>query len=179
MEPFDKYLSIALKPRNLKPRNVHTMKEAARITQLFEDLFAGDPWIDINLMDTLRAIPADRAAKKVIPNGNSIWEITNHLVSWRINVLEKMKGKTIVTPGNNYITPVKDVSETAWQKTLDNLAETQEKWLAYLKDLSGEDLQKVYPRNNMTGYQHIQGILQHDAYHLGQIVLLHKVVLLQ
>jgi uncharacterized damage-inducible protein DinB len=28
----------------------------------------------------------------------------------------------------------------------------------------------------MTYYEHIQGIIQHDAYHLGQIVLLSKLL---
>ena len=37
-------------------------------------------------------------------------------------------------------------------------------------------MEKVYPNNGMSYYEHIQGIIQHDAYHLGQIVLLAKTV---
>ncbi|HPH84699.1 MAG TPA: DinB family protein, partial [Ferruginibacter sp.] len=62
----------------------------------------------------------------------------------------------------------------AWKKTLERLEASQQSWLDYLERLNTGSLNKIYPGNNMTYYEHIQGILQHDAYHLGQIVLLLK-----
>ncbi|WP_235811010.1 DUF1572 domain-containing protein [Aequorivita aquimaris] len=38
------------------------------------------------------------------------------------------------------------------------------------------DFEKEYPTNKHSYYKHIHGIIQHDAYHLGQIVLLAKMV---
>jgi hypothetical protein len=43
-----------------------------------------------------------------------------------------------------------------------------------LKSFPQAAFETVYPPNQMTWYEHIQGMLQHDAYHLGQIVLLAK-----
>jgi hypothetical protein len=43
-----------------------------------------------------------------------------------------------------------------------------------LKKFKRKDLEKNYSSNGMSYYEHIQGIVQHDAYHLGQIVLLAK-----
>lgn len=128
----------------------------------------------MTLTGTLKNIPAEQAAKKMAPGRNSIWEIVNHLISWRLNVLQRVQGKVITTPGNNYFAAVKDVSETAWKKTLKELDNSQEQWLDLLKKFDRGDFEKVYPNNKMTWYEHIQGILQHDAYHLGQIVLLTK-----
>ena len=44
------------------------------------------------------------------------------------------------------------------------------------KTFDESDFDKIYPSNKMSYYEHIHGIIQHDAYHLGQIVLLTKLV---
>lgn len=150
------------------------MKETQRIIKLFEDGYNGSPWIDVNLVGTLSTISAEQAAKRILVNRNSIWEIVNHIINWRINVLHRVKGKIIVTPDSNYFTKVIDTSLSAWKNTLKQLEESQKKWIDFLKDFKEKDFTKVYPNNKLTYYEHIQGILQHDAYHLGQIVLLAK-----
>ena len=55
------------------------MKEAERIIKLFEDLYNGSPWIDVNIVDTLKNITTNQAANKIIAERNSIWEIVNHV----------------------------------------------------------------------------------------------------
>lgn len=150
------------------------MQETARLAKSFADLYHGDPWIDVTIMDTLAPITAAQAAQKVIPNWNSIWQIVNHLISWRLNVLRRLQGETMVSPADNYFEPVQDTSDAAWQSTLRNLAESQQKWLDLLENFSENNFDTIYTANPLTYYEHIQGILQHDAYHLGQIVLLAK-----
>ena len=71
---------------------------------------------------------------------------------------------------------MRDISKKAWLNTLDKLEDSQEQWRLVLKKFKKKDLEKTYPTNGMSYYDHIQGIVQHDAYHLGQIVLLAKVV---
>lgn len=148
--------------------------EKERNISLFENLYSGHPWIDITITHTLEKITAKRAASRVLPNCNSIWEIVNHMISWRINVLQRLQGKVLITPSNNYIEPVLDTSEDAWKNTLKEFQHTQKEWINFLTKFDVADYEKKYPANGMTYYEHIQGIIQHDAYHLGQIVLLSK-----
>jgi uncharacterized damage-inducible protein DinB len=150
------------------------MKESERILKLFEDLYAGDPWIGVNMEATLGRITAAQAHKKVLPGRNSIWEIVNHIISWRLNVLQRVQGQEPISPDSNYFEPVADASETAWIKTLLLMKDTQKQWLSFLKTFRDEDFRKIYSANGMTYYEHIHGILQHDAYHLGQIAVLAK-----
>lgn len=150
------------------------MKETNRSIKLFEDLYNGKPWIDVNLVNVLSPINAIQASKKIFPNCNSIWEITNHLISWRINVLQRVQGEIIKTPENNYFAPIQDTSENAWSEALNKLEKTQQQWIDFMKEFKEEDFGKIYSGNNMSYYEHIHGIIQHDAYHLGQIVLLAK-----
>ena len=152
------------------------MKETKRITKLFEDLYNGSPWIDVTIMDTLKNISAEQAAKKINPERNSIWQIINHMIAWRENVLLRVQGNGMVTPNNNYFTQLEIISETEWQKALERLANSQEQWIHFLENSDESQFDKIYAPNKMTYYEHIHGILQHDAYHLGQIVLLSKLV---
>ena len=150
------------------------MKETERIIKLFEDLYNGSPWIDVNIIGILEGITAEQAARHPFPKRNSIWEIVNHLISWRLNVLQRIRGKVIRTPRNNYFSPVKNTSESAWKNTLKRLRNSQQQWIDFLKVFKEKDFEKIYPNNNLNYYEHIHGIIQHDSYHLGQIVLLVK-----
>lgn len=152
------------------------MTEAARIRSLFEKLYDGHPWLDVNILSTLSKLTAAQAAKRAIPECNTIWEITNHMIHWRLNVLRRVQGEIIESPVNNYIEKITDQSDAAWKQTLENFALSQRKWLDLLSNYRETDLAAVYPPNRMTYYENIQGILQHDAYHLGQIVILAKSV---
>jgi uncharacterized damage-inducible protein DinB len=150
------------------------MTETKRISSLFNKLYDGSPWIDINITSVLKNISVEQASKRVLKNCNTIWEITNHLIDWRINVLQRVQGKIIKTPGNNYFEPVTDTSEKNWTDTLQRLAKVQKDWVQFLDKVDPTQLEKIYIPNSMTYYEHIHGIIQHDAYHLGQIVLLSK-----
>lgn len=152
------------------------MKVTERISELFEDLYDGEPWLDVTLVGTLENISAEVAAKKINPQRNSVWEIVNHIISWRGNVFQRVQGITILSPADNYFLPVINQSDKAWQETLLGLKDSQEKWIAFLHGLDEADLEKTYPVNHASYYKHIQGIIQHDAYHLGQIVLLCKIM---
>ncbi len=152
------------------------MQETDRIIKLFEDLYDGSPWIDVTLIGTLENVTAEQASWRVLPNRNTIWEIVNHLISWRLNVLQRVQGKVLITPDNNYIAVIEDVSPAAWADTLQQLKGSQQQWVDFLKTFREDDFEKIYPNNSMTYYEHIHGIIQHDAYHLGQIVILAKSV---
>lgn len=152
------------------------MKETERIVKLFKDLYNGSPWLGVNIIETLENISAEQASKRISPGRNTIWEIVNHVIHWRLNVLRRVQGENIISPEHNYILPIKDMSETAWKETLNQLKDSQQKWLDFLKNFEEQDFSKIYSNNHMTYYEHIHGILQHDAYHLGQVVLLAKLV---
>jgi uncharacterized damage-inducible protein DinB len=152
------------------------MTELQKISSLFKDLYDGSPWLEVTLAGSLSEVSAADAAAHPVPGCHSVWELVVHLTEWRHNVLRRIKGETILTPDHNYFEPVTDTSKEAWAAALQALAASQEMWTDTLSNYAPEDLELRYPVNGMSYYQHIQGILQHDAYHLGQIVLLRKVL---
>lgn len=150
--------------------------EGKRMYGLFEDLYDGEPWLGVNMMSNLSKISASQAAARPLENCNTIWEITQHMILWRENVLERLHDKVLMSPEDNYIEKVLDTSSGAWKAVLQELKKSQQDWKAYLENVREEELNKVYGPNNQDYYKHIHGILQHDAYHLGQIILLLKFV---
>jgi uncharacterized damage-inducible protein DinB len=152
------------------------MKEAERIIKLFEALYEGSPWIDVNIVGILNNITSDQAIKKIRADRNSIWEIVNHLINWRVTVLQRIQDIQGAVPDNNYFEPVNDASDSAWKNTLHRLENSQQQWIDFLKTFSGNDFEKLVQNKTMTYYEHIHGIIQHDAYHLGQITLLSKLI---
>ncbi|BFM41864.1 DinB family protein [Flavobacterium sp. CFS9] len=152
------------------------MSESKRISNLYQSIYDGDPWLEVNLTKTLENVTAAQAYRKINPNLNTIWEITNHLIQWRRNILNRMQGEAVVTPDHNYFVPVLDPSEAAWEQSLQSLAKSQEAWNTFFQDFDDADLTKIYVNNGHTYYEHLHGIIQHDVYHLGQIVILKKLL---
>ncbi|MFC0778398.1 DinB family protein [Flavobacterium sp. HJSW_4] len=152
------------------------MSESKRISNLYQSIYNGNPWLEVNLDNTLKNVTAEQAYRKINPNLNTIWEIVNHLIQWRRNILERMQGEVIKTPDHNYFVPVLDPSEAAWEQSLQTLAKSQDSWNAFFEDFSDADLAKIYVNNGHTYYEHLHGIIQHDVYHLGQIVILKKLL---
>jgi uncharacterized damage-inducible protein DinB len=152
------------------------MLESKRISNLYQSIYNGDPWLDVTLVNTLKDVTAEQAFRKINPNLNTIWEIVNHLIEWRKNILQRVQGKEIITPEYNYFISISDSSEEAWKETLAKLEKTQDQWNTFLTYFDDGDFEKIYINNNHTYYEHIHGIIQHDVYHLGQIVILKKLV---
>lgn len=150
--------------------------ESERISKMFVDLYAGNPWIEVTIADTLKHITADMAYKKPAAGINSIWEIVNHLISWRTTILKRLQGSIIPSPPNNYFEPVKDKSQEAWEATLERLNKSQSDWEELLPKLSEEKYDEFYPNYGYSVCEFVNGIIQHDAYHLGQIVLIKKLL---
>ena len=122
----------------------------------------------------LKDITAGQAAAKVFAGWNSIRKIANHIIEWKLNVLKRVQGEVIITPDHNYVKPITKPTKAEWKNTLKRLEETQKKWISFLKKFKEKDFGKIYKIKGLSYYDHIHGIMQHDAYHTGQIALLIK-----
>jgi uncharacterized damage-inducible protein DinB len=96
-----------------------------------------------------------------------------HAISWRNVAIRLLNGETVppVTEDENWPKPSGD-SAAAWQQTLDELARTQERFEAAITALTDERLSEKAPEKPFSFYVLVHGVIQHDAYHAGQIALL-------
>ncbi len=153
--------------------------ESLRILKLFSDQYHGKPWTEVRLIDILNGISAQMAAEKPISNANNIWQLVQHITAWRENVLRKMNGEKLQTPSDNYLSRPDDTSEEAWKNLLDKLEQSEKQWEAFLINITDEKISEPYLPSNgeFTIYEVIQGLLHHDAYHFGQILMLKKLLM--
>ncbi len=151
------------------------MKNEKRFKKLLIDNFEGDAWLDVALLPTVASIPAEDAAKNIY-SLNSIWQIVQHLTCWREALLKKIKDKNPEIPDNNFFEELKDTSEEAWQNLLQRLEESQTAIIDLLKKDKDMDWDDKPSKGNYTVFELMQSLLQHDAYHLGQVILIKKLL---
>lgn len=155
------------------------MSESHRIAKLFSDWFDQKPWTEITLTALLEDITPEMAAAHPVPGANSIWQLVQHCLGWRQNVLLKLQGAVFTSPEDNYLSEPKDISAKAWSDLLIALRDNEKLWQSYLLNLAPEQLDKGYApaQNAFTQYEVIHGILHHDNYHFGQILILKKILM--
>ncbi|MCX7941960.1 MAG: DinB family protein [Dictyoglomaceae bacterium] len=99
---------------------------------------------------------------------HSIWEITNHLIFWKEYIVSLLEGKE---PSEEDYKISEEASEEEWKNTVERLKNSHEKLINLLKNKTDEDLDKPFGEYG-TLEENLYGILSHDCYHLGQIVII-------
>lgn len=151
------------------------MDNISRIKKLLSDHYDGVPWIDITIIGTLKSLTAKQAAAK-IGGLNSIWQIVNHMIAWRNALIGRVMDKPVKHPRNNYIYQIKDTSSKAWKDTIKEFEKSQKSIITFLNRSNDPLLEKISPTSGYSYYELVLAILQHDTYHIGQIVVIKKMV---
>ncbi len=146
--------------------------------------FSDDPWHGSATAELLRDVTAEEAAAHPIPGAHSIWEIVLHMTGWLNEVRRRLDGREPDMPEEGDWPEPGERSEAAWQRDRSRLEEAVKNLLDALSALREEDLDRMGGsiaeiRNPSlgTGVTHramVNGIVQHNAYHSGQIALLRK-----
>jgi len=147
--------------------------EINRILNLFADLQHGDCWIGVNYKEALHGMDAAKAAKKITGTANNTWQLIAHVTYWRTRVVNRLTGSDNPPPFPDFLLP-DELNEISWRQTLLDFESAYHLLRNAIHHFKEENLDKPSPKEGQTFYQVILGCLQHDAYHLGQIVLLNR-----
>ncbi len=147
--------------------------EINRILKLFADLQHGDCWIGTNFKEVLHGINAEKAITTISGQTNSIWQLVSHIIYWRSMVVNRLTGSDNPPPFLDFLLP-DDATEEKWKQTLHDFEAAYHSLRNAIHHLNDESLDKPSSNKDQTFYELILGCLQHDAYHLGQIRLLKK-----
>jgi len=157
--------------------------ESLRLIDQFKRAHDGDPWHGSPVKEILKGVTHDQAARRP-PNGaHSIWELVLHMTGWRNEVARRAKGEPAGEPAAGDYPDVGAPTAARWKAALAALDASDANLTTVVRDLSDDDLMKPTndPRNRPLGtgvtyYELLHGIVQHDAYHGGQIAILKKVL---
>jgi len=150
------------------------MREVDRIDDQLKRAFEGVAWHGPSLKEILAGVTAEQAARRAVPAGHSIWEIVLHIAAWKGAVRRRLEGDYVEDPPEGDWPPVEDVSDRAWEDTLALLERSQQELRAAVARFDEARLHERLAEGRPSAYFTLHGLVQHDLYHAGQIVLLKK-----
>lgn len=151
------------------------------LTDELKKAYNGDAWHGNNVLNLLLLANPAKVFTHPIPNAHSLAEIVLHLTSWTNEVADRLKGLNAKEPEKGDWPEPKEMSETEWQIILEDFKSANQKLITQLHTIKDDQwLVSINDKRNLelgTGVnnaQLINGLIQHHAYHSGQIALLLK-----
>lgn len=149
-------------------------KQIQALIKRIKAVYDGQPWYGTNVISSLEQITAEISHTPFVSGKKSIAEMVRHIVAWRQLLIEQLKGNTSFRIELNTELDWPPVDGLSWEELLIELADSQQTLLELLADKE-DTLLKERLNNGRYEYNFrflIEGVIQHDIYHLGQINLL-------
>ncbi|MGQ0646341.1 MAG: DinB family protein [Gemmatimonadaceae bacterium] len=158
------------------------LSSLSRIVDQLRRLHEGDAWHGPSLREALDGVTAPLALRKSIPNAHSIYELTHHVTAWANEVTKRLEGRQPQMPDEgDFPEPVTTLSDGEWAEARARLdsahAMLVEAILTFNPDRLHEtvgDTRDAPLGVGVSYYNMLHGLIQHDAYHAGQIVMLKR-----
>jgi|CXWL01.1.fsa_nt_gi hypothetical protein len=145
-------------------------------------------WHGPALREVLAGVTAAEAAARPLPTAHTIWELVLHLASWTEEVAARLAGEVPGEPrAGDWPTPA-TTSDEAWMAARARLWTACDELRSAVAGLAATDLERWVAADSAdpagdpvlgTGVSvagMLHGLVQHHAYHGGQIILLTKAV---
>lgn len=145
--------------------------EISNLVSLLRKTFEKGAWHGPSVTETLADVKESEAAWR-LPDTHSIIELVGHMQVWRTYVIQKLSGKTLYTVPDEMNFPASD----NWRLTLEQLNASQQALITAIENFPASDLMRQVPGTSaaLDFYTLLHGIVHHDLYHTGQIMLIKK-----
>jgi uncharacterized damage-inducible protein DinB len=145
--------------------------ELSRIVSMLRQTFEKDAWHGPSVKQVIADIAPEQSMLR-LRDTHSIIELVCHMKTWRDYVTHKLRGNF-----DFKVTPELDFPQSKnWKECMQQLDENQQQLLAAIAAFPASKLNDIVPHaeSSHTFYELIHGIIQHDLYHTGQIMLIKK-----
>lgn len=143
----------------------------------FSTMYDGQPWYGDSICQILENITPAKAYWRPTNGSHSIAQITSHMIYWRQSLIKRLNGDLEYKPSMKSEENWKSneqLKKMGWKSLMNSLAESQAQLLTLLAKQKDSILKKKYS-DKATFQNLINGILQHDLYHTGQIAYLKSI----
>lgn len=152
-----------------------------RITQYlnhFKAVHNGEPWYGDDITSKLDGVTDDTAFIRPVEGVHSIAEVVAHMTYWRMSLISRLKRdasfKASVESDDNWRDP-SVLRVEGWTRIREAFETSQQIIIELLSRQPAEILDTEYEKGRTFDYL-VEGIIDHDVYHLGQIGLIRKMV---
>jgi len=152
------------------------MNLSIQIAKQLRDVHFGGNWTFSNLKDNLAGVTWQQATKKVY-SFNTIAALVYHINYYVNAVTRVLQGNPINAKDKYSFDHPPIVSEEDWKKLVEKTRIDAENFANLVEQLPDNRLGEDFWENKYgTIYRNITGVIEHIHYHLGQIVLIKKIV---
>ncbi|MBD0383186.1 DinB family protein [Paenibacillus sedimenti] len=137
-----------------------------------------DSWFP-SLQTALDRLTADQAAWRESPSMNSIWQLVRHLTFWNQTWLNRFRNEITYEKIQNDTTFLMDhmeITEENWKSDVDALNRVLTDWRSTLAECPETRLDEDIPMlgQGAKWWGAISNVCTHNAYHIGQILIIRK-----
>lgn len=157
------------------------MTERERLLDMLGRVHDGDAWHGPSVMSVITGVNAREAAARPLQDGHSVQEIARHIAAWRHEVTERLGGKAPSMPAEGDWPGSPAADEAEWKKTLAELDRSHAELRRAIEALPDSRWEEMVGDARDVGFGSgvsvalmLHGLVQHDAYHAGQMALLKK-----
>lgn len=148
--------------------------EINRIADQLHYAYAGPAWHGPHITKVLEDIEVEKLSN-TFGNSHSIAGILEHMIAWRVYAIKNLSGIAYDIKDDAVNFPkVASLDSAYWADLKKRLAQNQEALVGLIRSQPEGRLEDIVPMRKFNFYILLHGIIQHDLYHLGQIVLLKK-----
>ena len=153
------------------------MNVSAQIAKQLRDVHFGGNWTSVNLKKSLTGISWQQATTK-IHSFNTIAVLVFHINYYIDAVIKVLQGGPLDAKDKYSFDHPPILSQEDWEKLLTKTWADAEIIASLIEQLPGSKLDETFGDEKYgTYYRNLHGIIEHIHYHLGQIVLIKKILL--
>ncbi len=146
-------------------------------TAQFASMYNGHPWYGDSICQILENVTPAKAYWRPTRDAHSIAQLVSHMMYWRHTLIKRLDGDINYKPSMKSDDNWKSngqLKKLGWKSLRKSLDESQTKLLNLLAKQNDTLLKKKYSEK-ASFLDLINGILQHDLYHTGQIAYLKSI----
>lgn len=153
------------------------ISKSTQLANRFREVILNGRWVaNTNFKDQLNRLSWEMATKK-IDSLNTIALLTFHIHYYISGVLKVLEGGTLDIR-DKYSFDLKPItSQSEWDKLLNHLWTDAERFAVLIEQMPDSQLSEVFVDKKYGTYlRNIDGMIEHSYYHLGQIVMIKKLI---
>lgn len=147
---------------------------ANRLQEVLLDGF----WIaNTNFKQQITAVDRKQATHK-IGNLNTIAALTFHINYYLGGILKVFEGGQLEISDKFSFDLPEMTSESDWKNLVDEFVRNSQKFIEHVSQMTDTRLESTFVDPKYGSYlRNIEGVIEHSYYHLGQVVLIRKMIL--
>lgn len=152
--------------------------EINRIIDNLLNVFSGDPWYGKSISAVLEEVQPELVYEKPAPDSHSIIELIYHMTDWSTFACHRLEkiNQAGPPPPNTFAFSMTNLDVNTWNNGIAQFTAFNNKIITLLRASDDSLLEETVEFRTYNFRYMLEGLIQHNIYHLGQIIYLHKLL---